>query len=209
MALDKQHLIVEVVGEPYLSRTAIYRAAYSAVHDAWLAWAVTQGGTPSSGYHAGLFFIGRGPTEPTQWRKTDRRGWACPKKGTPAADAMAKLPKKPRTWDMFPDWPFDLSYTSPEGHGSGALGFMFDGPRIGWIGDRVFVVLPDPVYAREEHMRENPNHTVHEPVASWVFPPSGLVRLTEAEYNFIIAEHDLQAEKAKAHGNKIHKLSAV
>lgn len=205
------HFVAEVVGEPFVSRVAAYRAELQRVHDVWLQWAVSQGGTPSNGYRQGLFFIGAEPKEPTQWRRKDRAGWAVPKKGSAAEAAMKGLPRKPSTFDVFPEVPGTITYRDPartDAWGSEVIGRMFGGPSLGWCGDRIFVCLPDCRTARVRVLQENPGWTVDEPCATWQVP-AGLNEITEVYYRFVMAEFELKREEARKNGNQDNRLSAV
>jgi hypothetical protein len=192
--LDMMHeaMTVRIDGEPFLSRARDYRAQYDVVRRAWIEFGEKIGGRPSTRYSGGLFFD-RKP--PEGWAKRDRKGWSYPKQRSAAAVELAALPKLPSARTVFGDAIVEsYHYKSPNGEGAGAIGFFFDGVRLGWAGDTFTAVIPDPRAAARNILRDDPDAIICRPVLDWTLAP-GLTEITEAERQLIFAQYRVAAER--------------
>lgn len=144
----------------------------------------------------GLLF--EGCDAPQGWTKPARKHrWSKPKPGHPDEAIMAALPRKPRSRDVFGDTICEnLNYEGPEGEwGGGCIGWFFDGPYVGWAGDTYFAVIPDAKKAADDHLAKHPGHKITSGADTWTLP-KGLIHISEAEQDLIVAEYKVAQERA-------------
>ncbi|CAM5764642.1 hypothetical protein [Bosea minatitlanensis] len=193
-------ILVKIVGEPWLSRAREYREQMIAFTTAWSDYARSLGATGLTNAFPGhrmrgLFFEKAPP--PAGWKKPDRKGFATPKKGSPAAEEFARLPVKPRNKHVFGDAIVcDLTWEAPNGAwGGGAIGFMIEGVSIGWVGDVLIARIPHAGRAAAEHLARHPDHIIRHGAADWTIP-DGLVEISQAELDLLDAQYRLARERA-------------
>jgi hypothetical protein len=189
--------IVEIVDEPYLSRAREYRAQFTAAVAAWQALKNEFGASGIPGSLRGLNFS-RGK-QPAGWTVPKANGFSRPKNGHPDAARIAAMPRDPDKWAVFAgaDIPDSLSYTTEHGSGSGAISSDWSGPPIGWVQERYFARIPDVRAAAEDHLKRCPSDTVPPEALAWDVP-AGLVRISKAEYDLIVAQDAVDRERSKA-----------
>lgn len=187
---------VFIEGEPFLSRVKKYREDRLHAEDKWSEFARSHGATGYNVGVRGLYFSSR--KIPDGWSKPkNRNGFSTPHKtNTDVIEFLSTLPKKPSAYDVFGDaFLYDLSYEGPNNSwGIGAIGFFFDGPRIGWAGETYFAYIPDVTGAVAEHMKQYPDHTITNGADKWVMP-DGLRVASEAEINLVVAQFQVAEEK--------------
>lgn len=196
-------VIVKIVGEPWLSRAKEYQAQLIAFRQSCRDFALSVGavdapnGFPGSP-PAGLIFTKINPP-PKDWTKPTKHGFSAPKKGSPAAQALAALPVKPSTGFIFGDAVIgNLSYDMPcGGWGSGGIAMMIETVSVGWIGDVFVARMPHAGRAAAEHLARHPDHTIRYGAAEWQLP-DGVVEISQAELDLLDAQHRVLAEKAEA-----------
>lgn len=195
--MSQYRMYVRIVGEPFLSRVKDYRAKMDKCVAAWREFANERGAASIPGGLSGLNFSGKAPDG---WTKPQRKhGWSRPKDGHPDAAIMAALPQKPSSYDALGDAIIDdLRHEGPNGSwGVGAIGHLFEGPIIGWAGDTYFAVIPDAKKAADDHLAAHPNHKITNGADKWTLPP-GLVHISEAEHDLIVAEYKVAREQGRA-----------
>ncbi len=193
--MDGHQALVKIVGEPFRSRAAAYFRAYDAAFEAWAAFATRVGATSLTSPFGGVGFDGR---VPKGWVAVGRNGGARPRKGSPEAAEMAALPRQPSGHDVFAKAViYDLSYEGPDVRGSGAVGTMFFGPRLARAGEIWLAAIPHAGPAAAAHLARHPDHRILNGADGWTVP-EGLVEISQAEMDFIVAEHNLRREREKA-----------
>jgi hypothetical protein len=192
--MSEDQAIVEITGEPYLSRALAYKAEYEAAAQVWSAFSKKHG---ASGFnYQGLTFDQPPPTgwtKPSGLHKISR-----PKKNTDAATEMANLPRPPQGWSVFPtnEIPYVYSYEAPEDiRGSSTVGFFFFGGHVGWTSKGRFICAI-PHVAREiaAHKEIYPNATYGEGQEKWRVP-DGLREISKAEADLIFAQDRFEQEQ--------------
>lgn len=202
--MSEQSTYVRIEGEPFLSRALAFRERRNAWRRAWSVFAEARGATGFVGNGRALVFA-KGPP-PEGWGRPSVKDQASrPKKGHPDVEAMEQLraaQPEPKGAEVYQDAICcNLSWTAPDGSsGSGSigdLGIIFSGPSVGWVGDVFVGYVPDAEAAVRDHAQLHPEHRVEEPAASWRLP-DGLIRISKAEYDLLIAEHTVAQERAAA-----------
>lgn len=200
--MGEQTMYVRIVGEPFLSRAKAYRERLAAWGDAWRPFVQERGGDGVSVRGTALSF--KNGKAPEGWtRPAGNAGMSHPKKGHPDVEALARLREcapRPDTRDVFGDEiPHNLSWEAEDGGrgscGIGNMGLILNGPHVGWAGDIYLGWAADPQAAVAAHLAAHPDHRIVGPAADWALP-KGLIRLTEAEYELIFAEHKVAEERA-------------
>lgn len=194
MSDEAMGVIIE--GEPFLSRVRKYREEQRAAKIAWSEFALARG---ASRYHPGSIGLCFDGKQPEGWTKPKgKNGFSAPKaKDHPDIVAMKALPGFPKATEIFGDAVvYDLSYSSPGGGwGTGAIGWFFNGPRIGWAGDTHFAWIPDARRAVREHLAIHPDDKITNGADKWSLPP-GLREVSEAEIDLIVATFKVAQERA-------------
>ncbi|GAB6842407.1 hypothetical protein HNR00_003615 [Methylorubrum rhodinum] len=198
---------VRIVGEPFLSRAREYRERQTARRRAIWEYAQSKGATGFSTAGTDLCFKGRSP--PKNWTKPKgEHGFSHPKVGTPEAGELQRLRSihpQPVYRDVYGDGLCEeISWEASDGS-SGTWGIadgsnltlVFEGAWLGWAGDTFFGLIPDAEAERHRYATKHPERTVVGPAATWTLP-EGLVRITKAEMDLIVAEHRVAEERAKA-----------
>lgn len=195
-------VLVKIVGEPWLSRAREYRAQMIAFSKAYTDFAHSLGATglPNAfpGQRMRGFFFEKAPP-PAGWTKPDRKGFATPKKGSPAAEELMRLPERPSCRAVFGDAVIcDLAWDAPNGNwGSGGIGYIMEGYSIGWVGDDLIARIPHAGRAAAEHLAHHPDHSIRNGAADWVIP-DGLVEISQAELDLLSAQHRVAMERSAA-----------
>lgn len=193
---------VRIVGEPFLSRAQAYRKQHGVWCDAWGAFAKERGadGVGLTGRH--LSFKHTNP--PEGWtRPIGKSRMSNPKKGHPDIEALAQLRERsprPDARAVFGDAVvYDVRWETANGDrgggGIGGFGMVLNGPWVGWVGDDYLGWVPDAEAAVRDFLAEHPDRVIASPAAEWILPP-GLIRITEAEYELILAQHKVDEERA-------------
>ena len=197
-------MYVRIVGEPFLSRAKAYREQHRVWCEVWGPFAKERGAEGVNARGTSLSFKRR--NSPEGWtRPSGNAGMSNPKKGHPDLAVLARLREEaphPNARLVFGDEvPLNFSWeTSDGGKGScgiGTMGLIINGPHCGWAGDAYLGWTADPAAAVRDHVARNPDHRIVGPAAGWVLP-DGLIRLTEAEYELVFAEHKVAEERAEA-----------
>jgi hypothetical protein len=192
--MSEYEIYILIEGEPFLSNARKYRDEQEACHKAWRAFAQAKNAVAIAGGLSGLIFSGKAPDG---WKKPNRKGWSRPVKGHPDEMVMDALPKEPRSYDVFGKvLCFDLNYRGPNGdRGFGHIGGFFFGPRMGWAGETFFAVIPDAKKAADDHLSKHPDHIITSGADKWVLP-DGLIRISKAEADLIVAQYTVEREHA-------------
>lgn len=198
---------VRIVGEPFLSRALEYRGRREAWYRAWWEFAKSKGASGFGSTGNDLSFVGR--EAPRGWTKPkgDSR-FSHPKSGHQDVADFARMQrehKPPACRDVFgEDICYSVSWRSADGsegsHGIADLdnlSLVFEGAWVGWAGAVFIAKIPDAEAERQRYARSYPDRAFTGPAATWVMP-SGLVRISEAEKDLIIAEHRVASERARA-----------
>lgn len=188
-------MYVRIDGEPFLSRVIAYRAEMKRVHEVVWKFAKARGAIGVPGGIWGLQFE-RGNV-PDGWKAPDRKGYSKPKKGHPDIEALAALPRLPKSRDVFGDTLiYDLRHEGPEkdSWGVGCIGWFFEGPYIGWAGDIFFAVVPDAAKAAAEHLAQYPGSKITNGADTWKLPP-GLTEISKAQHDLIVATYEVEQER--------------
>lgn len=182
--------MVEIVGEPYLSRAIAYRDERARVVKAWVDLMNEFGASGVPHSLNGLNFEG-GAKPPAGWTKPSaKNGFSRPKNGHPDEARLKAMPREPDRWAVFAGANIItcLSYKGPKGSGSGIIGSDWFGPPIGWTSKgRYFARLPDARGAAAERLRQHPEDEIDAASREWD-PPPGLPRISRAQYDLLIAQ---------------------
>ncbi len=68
------------------------------------------------------------------------------------------------------------------------MGMILNGPWVGWAGDTYLGWMPDPAQAARDILAQYPDAHVVGSAAEWTMP-EGLIRITTAEYELVLAQH--------------------
>ena len=197
---------VRIAGEPFLGRARAYRDQRVSWQRAWSTFAESRGATGFVANGRALVFAKGNP--PEGWGRLSARDQISrPKKGHPDIAAMEQLraeQPEPKGSEVYQGAVCcNLSWTDPDGSrccGSiGNISFAFAGPWVGWVGDVFVGYIPDAEAAVRYHLEHHPERRIEEPAASWRLPV-GLIRITKAEYELLLAEHAVAQERAAAGG---------
>lgn len=143
---------------------------------------------------------------PAGWtRPTGPSRMSHPNKGHVDVQALAELRERfPRPDARFvfgDEVPSNLSWEMPAGGrgscGIGSMGMILNGPWVGRAGDTYLGWMPDPEVAARAILAQYPDARVVGPAADWTMP-EGLIRITEAEYGLILAQHKVLKERTAA-----------
>lgn len=194
---------VRIEGEPFLSRAKAYREALFAWHAVWSEYAKGIGAVGiGGGLRSFSFKTGK---HPDGWTKpTGAERMSHPKKGHSDEAVVEKLRRehpRPKSSDVYGHSVVgNLTWDRPGyGRGSqaiGGFGIILNGPWVGWAGDTYLGHIPDAAAAAKAHLAEHPGDVIAEPAASWKMP-DGLIPITKAHYELILAQHKV-AEERKA-----------
>ena len=190
------YVIIE--GEPFLSRAKDFKARSIAAKSAWRQYLCEIGAEQGYGHNELASVVFPRGKVPTGWTARDRKGRSRPKKGSEAEKKLAALPTLPQGREVFGDAIVeDLRYESDGGHGMGAIGQNFWGPFVGWMSDVFFGIVPHAGNAAKNHLAEYPKDRIIGPAKGWTVP-DGLREITKAEYELMLAEHNVKMEREKS-----------
>lgn len=195
---DANTVLVAIEGEPFLSRAKAYRDALHAREVALSKWGEEIGASGMNHRIDGFWFNGKA-RPPAGWKKPDSKGFSAPKKGHADLERFRLLPPNPSTYEIFGDAVlYNISYTCADGSGSGAIGRLWFGPRVGWAGDFFFAYIPHAGRAADARLKERPDATITTPGALGWKMPSGLREISEAQKDLRVAEYKVALEREAA-----------
>jgi hypothetical protein len=111
---------------------------------------------------------------------------------------MAALPRQPLSREVFgKSVLYGLAYRGPGVRGSRAIGMPFFGPPMVRAGKIWIAEIPHAGRAAAAHLALHPDHRIMDGADGWTVP-EGLVEISRAERDLVLAEHRLRAERGKA-----------
>jgi hypothetical protein len=196
--MASEYLIyIRVAGEPFLSRANAYAAACQACHLAWETFRLEKRADGIPGSYAGGLLFNR--NAPEGWTKPKGKyGFSRPKTGHCDLATISALPSRPRSHEVFGDAVlYSISYEWDEGNGSGSIGYQWE-PYVFWVGDDCYAHIPDAKRAADNHFyRDRSGFRITNGADKWELP-EGLERISDAQMDLIIAQHNLAVEQANA-----------
>jgi len=135
----------------------------------------------------------------TDFSKPNKRGICHPKKGTEIEKMFKDLPRvdiKPRDVirEMF-NVPYGLRYRSEKCTGSRSIGRFFDPAGFLWLSKEGPFAMWIPDVESELNYSKEKGETVEEPEASFSMKLKGCKRITEEEWEFLVAKNNLKKVK--------------
>lgn len=201
-------VMVRIEGEPFLSRAKAYREAFQEWRVRWSEFAISKGADGHVGTAGLTFHSGQ---QPEGWLKPNSRGFSRPKKNHPDLALLSALPPEPRTALVFGESIImDCNHEGPgKNRGSRGIGYFFRGLWVGWLGNTFYAKIPHARNAAQNTLSDYPGCRITtEGALEWDIP-SGLVEITEAEYRFDKARHDLEEERATSPAPQVHGVFTV
>lgn len=193
------YILIE--GNPFLPAAKAYREAEIEFRRAWAEFGRSMGatGVPAC-------FVGSRPSG-LVFDKDRPAGWLTPAKGSntsrpskrndAARKIMADLPTRPRPDKVFGD-SMTAEVVSEGPHGRqyhGFIGLLVEGPLVGWVGDNFFALIPHAGNAAANAKAKSPDIMITNGADKWTVP-LGLIEVSKAEIDLLIAEHAAAAERA-------------
>lgn len=202
MTIGRHEIYVRVVGDPYIARARAYKAALILAEETWSKFARDRGATHYSGMHylETLTFV-NSAARPKGWGRPNRNGRSRPlptKEGKAESVEIHKLPQKPNPWDVFPEKevPFQLNWReSKKSYGGGGFTNRW-APIVLWAGGAFYGLIPDVASAAREFLTAHPKGSVEDGAEIWTIP-AGLERISEARYEYEVAQYRLEREEAE------------
>lgn len=202
--MGEQTTFVGIVGEPFLSRAKVYREELRIWNDAWATFAKERGADSISRSGTALGF--KNADQPAGWtRPAGPSRMSHPKKGHADIEVLAQLrecfPRPDARFVFGDEVPSNLNWETPAGGrgscGIGSMGMILNGPWVGWAGETYLGWMPDPAQAARDILVQYPDARVIGSAVDWTMP-EGLIRITTAEYELILAQHKVFEERAAA-----------